>query len=187
MTPVKTPSSSIRAEKRRAWWRRSRPSSSSSKPSSTPTATSINVVGVGALQARYDVPFLLHPADRPLLAEARLHAAYFGLEFSGEVRRIQDLHDEMILPLGGGNLRVLHTPGHTPGGVCLLYGDQLLSGDTLFARSVGRTDLEGGDTATLLRSIREKLLTLPDATNVYPGHGPATRIGVERRQNPYLR
>ena len=96
------------------------------------------------------------------------------------------LADGDRIALGGTELAVIHTPGHTPGGICLLGEDILISGDTLFAGSIGRTDLPGGDTNTLLRSIRERLLPLPDATRVYPGHGPATTIGREREANPFL-
>ena len=146
-----------------------------------------HVVGVAALQARYDVPFMVHAADRELVSQAKAYASYFGLRHSGEPRFGDDLQDGQELPLGESTVRVIATPGHTPGGVCLLFGEDLLSGDTLFAQSVGRTDLEGGDSATLMRSIRENLLTLPDATRVHPGHGPRTTIGAERRHNPFLR
>ena len=83
---------------------------------------------------------------------------------------------------------VLHTPGHTPGSICLLFPKQdlLLAGDTLFAGSIGRTDLPGGDPRQILRSLRERLLVLPDSTRVLPGHGPETTIGEERQSNPFL-
>lgn len=82
--------------------------------------------------------------------------------------------------------RIIHTPGHTPGGVCLLCDDFMVAGDTLFAGSVGRWDFPGGDGLTLFSSIREKLLTLPDTVRFYPGHGPSSTIGEERKYNPYL-
>ena len=88
---------------------------------------------------------------------------------------------------GSVSLKVLHTPGHTPGGICLLYEKSVFVGDTLFQGGIGRVDLPGGDYATLMRSIRDKLLTLPDDTIVYPGHGDATTIGEERQLNPFLR
>jgi glyoxylase-like metal-dependent hydrolase (beta-lactamase superfamily II) len=83
---------------------------------------------------------------------------------------------------------VIHTPGHTPGSICLLFPQQhlLLAGDTLFAGSIGRTDLPGGDGRQILRSLRDRLLVLPDATRVLPGHGPNTTIGEERQSNPFL-
>ncbi len=83
-------------------------------------------------------------------------------------------------------LEVLHTPGHSPDGISIRCGDVLFSGDTLFFEGIGRTDLPGGDHETLLRSIKEKLLPLPDSTRVFPGHGPETTIGHERQSNPFL-
>ena len=91
------------------------------------------------------------------------------------------------LRVGECSFSVLHVPGHSKGGVVFLGHGVVFSGDALFAGSIGRTDLPGGDTATLLTSIREQLLSLPDETVVYPGHGPETTIGVERRTNPFLR
>jgi glyoxylase-like metal-dependent hydrolase (beta-lactamase superfamily II) len=92
--------------------------------------------------------------------------------------------DEVVV--GENRLRVLHTPGHTPGGICLYGHGVVFVGDALFAGSIGRTDLPGGSTEALLASIRRKLLALPDETVVYPGHGPATTIGEERHHNPFL-
>jgi glyoxylase-like metal-dependent hydrolase (beta-lactamase superfamily II) len=97
------------------------------------------------------------------------------------------LADGDELPLLGETFRVLHTPGHSPGGVGFLCGDLLFAGDALFRRSVGRTDLPGGNADQLARSIREKLYTLPEDVIVLPGHGPETTIGEERRDNPYIR
>jgi glyoxylase-like metal-dependent hydrolase (beta-lactamase superfamily II) len=99
------------------------------------------------------------------------------------------LEDGEILVLGEHRLQAIHTPGHTPGSVSFLVDAEkplLLSGDTLFARGIGRTDLWGGSFPEILRSIRERLLTLPDPTHVIPGHGPRTTIGDERRKNPFL-
>ncbi|MBI4284236.1 MAG: MBL fold metallo-hydrolase [Chloroflexi bacterium] len=89
--------------------------------------------------------------------------------------------------IGDGHLLVLHTPGHTPGGICLLGDGVLFSGDTLFNSGIGRFDLPGGNGRLLMTSIYTKLMVLPDSTVVYPGHGPETTIGIERRQNPFLR
>lgn len=90
------------------------------------------------------------------------------------------------IEFGRQSLRVIHTPGHTPGGICLVGDEVVFTGDTLFAGSVGRTDLFGGDQEVLLNSIRERVLTLPDGTTVEPGHGPSTTVGEERRTNPFL-
>lgn len=102
-------------------------------------------------------------------------------------RHFAPLTDGMNLHLAGLDIGVLHTPGHTPGHCCFLLEDTLFSGDHLFAGSIGRTDLPGGDFETLLESMRNKILPLPDETAVYPGHGPATTMHAERRSNPFLR
>lgn len=99
-----------------------------------------------------------------------------------------DLQDGLVLSFGSVKFQVIHTPGHTPGGVCFFFPNQkiLFSGDTLFAGSIGRTDFPGGDYDTIIRSIKEKILILPDDVQVYPGHGPSTTIGYERSRNPFL-
>ena len=96
------------------------------------------------------------------------------------------LQDEDILSIGSLQFKVLHTPGHTPGGICLLEEGVVFSGDTLFNHSIGRSDLPGGSHRQLLESIRSKLMGLPDTTVVYPGHGPETTIATERQGNPFL-
>jgi glyoxylase-like metal-dependent hydrolase (beta-lactamase superfamily II) len=98
----------------------------------------------------------------------------------------RSLHHGEVLEVAGLAIGVIHTPGHTQGGVCLQVGDRVVVGDTLFAGAIGRTDLPGGNHAQLLRSIRDRLLCLPDTTTCYPGHGPSTTIGRERRSNPFL-
>ena len=97
------------------------------------------------------------------------------------------LDESSTLELGGTNIKIIHTPGHTPGGICLYMPGAVIVGDTLFAGSIGRTDLPGGDTGTLLDAIRTKLYTLPDETRVYPGHGPETTVGEEKLTNPFVR
>jgi hydroxyacylglutathione hydrolase len=145
----------------------------------------------------HDVPAFIHPEDRAMLADpmkglSREALAFFGgrLELR-EPREVRPLDDGAALELAGLALRVDHTPGHTRGSVVFSTateeGDEvILAGDTLFAGSIGRTDLPGGDTATLLRSVRDKLLTRDDAAHVLPGHGPTTTIGRERASNPFL-
>ena len=129
---------------------------------------------------------LIHQADAPLLGKAATHAANFGLRAEPSPAPDRELLGGELLQLGELNLKVLHTPGHTPGGICLYVEDQLIVGDTLFAGSVGRTDLPGGDHQALINSIKSRLLVLPDATLVHPGHGPATTIGREKLYNPFL-
>ncbi|MBI3948827.1 MAG: MBL fold metallo-hydrolase [Armatimonadetes bacterium] len=134
---------------------------------------------------------LIHADDAPMLRALPQQAAWFGMSAGPAPAPDRLLRDGDEISVGRIRLRVLHTPGHTPGGVCLLTepaesSPVLFSGDTLFAGSVGRTDFVGGDYATLIRSIRERLLPLPDDTLVYPGHGPETTIGEERRSNPFV-
>ncbi|MDD2229292.1 MAG: MBL fold metallo-hydrolase [Candidatus Cloacimonetes bacterium] len=96
------------------------------------------------------------------------------------------LEDGEIIKLGEIDVKVIHTPGHTPGGICLLTGKYLVSGDTLFEQSIGRTDLPGGSNAAIQKSIKEKLFCLDDDTLVFPGHGPTTSIGLEKANNPFV-
>lgn len=129
---------------------------------------------------------LLHEADSPLLSRAAEHASAFGLRAEQSPAPQRLLTGGERLQLGELLIDVIHTPGHSPGGICLHVEDQLIVGDTLFAGSIGRTDLPGGDHQLLIDSIRDKLLGLPDATVAHPGHGPATSIGQEKRYNPFL-
>jgi glyoxylase-like metal-dependent hydrolase (beta-lactamase superfamily II) len=131
-------------------------------------------------------PLGIHPLDRPLLERMDLQAAVMGLTVHPSPVPDFDLREGEDLDLDGVPIRVLHTPGHTPGGVCLSFGEDALVGDTLFYRSVGRTDLPGGSWPDLVSSIREKLFALPDETRCWPGHGPDTSIGQERRANPFV-
>ncbi len=129
---------------------------------------------------------LLHQADSQLLGLAGEHAAIYGLTSEASPAPQRLLVGGESLQLGELQIDVLHTPGHTPGGICLRIADQVMVGDTLFAGSIGRTDLPGGDQQQLIDSIREQLLPLPDETVVHPGHGPATTIGQEKLYNPFL-
>lgn len=129
---------------------------------------------------------MLHPDDGPLMQTMPAQAAWMNVPLPDLPEPSVGLCDGMVLPVGTDSLTVIHTPGHSPGHISLLGPGWAIVGDVLFAGSVGRTDLPGGDHDILLRSIRERLLTLPDDTVVYPGHGPATTVGRERRLNPYL-
>jgi glyoxylase-like metal-dependent hydrolase (beta-lactamase superfamily II) len=118
-----------------------------------------------------------------------LQARMFGSPASSAPPVEKFLEDEEIIEFGNHRLRILHTPGHSPGSVSfkLLTGSEaIFCGDTLFQASVGRSDLWGGDTKKLIHSIRSRILSLDDDTEVYPGHGPSTRVGIERRTNPFL-
>jgi len=153
-----------------------------------------HVLGTQELQAKTGAEVLLHPADAFLYDDVPGQFAMVGLPVMPVPTPPPvdtPLADEQELTHGDHGAKVLHCPGHTPGSVCFLAhtqeGPLLLSGDTLFQGSVGRTDLPGGDTQTLLTSIHEKLLVLPDGTRVIPGHGPETSIAFERQANPFLR
>lgn len=138
---------------------------------------------------------LLHPADLPLYQTLEMQARWIGLARAPRAVPLDgELHDGDRLAVGAVQLDVLHTPGHTPGSVCFAVTASraedsprtLLTGDTLFAGSIGRWDLGGTSMEDIVTSIRAKLLTYDDVTPVVPGHGPATTIGTERRSNPYL-
>lgn len=133
-------------------------------------------------------PLMINQGDEPFLTRASRSATMYGLRAEDSPAPAQYLTDGQTLTFGGIELRVIHTPGHSPGGSCfyLPAAGTLISGDTLFAESIGRTDLTGGSQEQLVGAIKSKLLVLPDDTRVYPGHGPATTIGHEKRHNPYL-
>jgi hydroxyacylglutathione hydrolase len=140
-----------------------------------------------------NIPAYIHPADRVLLADpARGFPLQAGQQLLGgltftEPDDVRVLDDGTVLRLAGIELIVDHAPGHTPGSVALRSGhDLMFSGDLLFAGSIGRTDLPGGDQAAMLDSLARVCLTLPDGTHVLPGHGPRTTIGEERARNPFL-
>ena len=128
----------------------------------------------------------IHAADAEMLTDGRKNlSSYFGSEVVTQ-RADLILQDGQELRVGNQRLSVISTPGHTLGGVCFLSSEGLFSGDTLFAGSIGRTDFPGGSMEQLLKGVKEKLLILPEDTLVLPGHGEETRIGAEKRENPYL-
>jgi len=144
-----------------------------------------HVTGVGAAKDAFQVPVYLHRDDLPLYERAALQAQMFGLEVDPPPPA-DAFYDGTPLRLGDHAVRVHHTPGHCPGGVCLQIGTHLFVGDTLFAGSIGRTDLPGGNYEVLMRSITEVLFPLGDESIVHPGHGPDTTIGRERTTNPFV-
>ena len=149
-----------------------------------------HIGGLTALRSRFpDMKVHIHKLDAEMLTEPQANlSAMTGVPFSTEPEDFS-LEEQGVVDLAGIELLVLHTPGHTPGGVCLYSKKDSVAfvGDTLFAESVGRTDFPGGSTSQLTSSIKEKLFILPDATKIYPGHGPATTIGHEKAHNPFLR
>jgi hydroxyacylglutathione hydrolase len=148
-----------------------------------------HAAGVGELQRKLTLPCSIHAEDRSWIETLPQQAEMFGFEDASEPPRIDRHHaDGEELRVGRQLGRVLHTPGHTRGGCCLFFEGArvVFTGDTLFAGSVGRTDLPGGDFQDLEASIRGKLLGLGDDVQVFPGHGPPTTIGEERRSNPFV-
>jgi glyoxylase-like metal-dependent hydrolase (beta-lactamase superfamily II) len=151
-----------------------------------------HVSGVAEAKRALNVPVYLHRDDLFLYDQAAAHGRMFGLRVEPPPAVDQFYQGSGPLAFGNYDVFVHHTPGHCPGGVCLQIGRRgeqgrdLFVGDTLFAGSIGRTDLPGGDFDTLLRSITQVLFPLGDDARVYPGHGPSTTIGDERRTNPFL-
>lgn len=145
-----------------------------------------HIGAVDFLRDELKVKLAIHADDASMLTASKEEMAAYSI-FAGGKRPAEILlKDGDTIELGDNSLQVLHTPGHTKGGICLYGGGCLFSGDTLFAGSVGRTDLPGGDYRAILDSVRNKLKIVDDSTKVYPGHGPATSMGRERRCNPYL-
>jgi hydroxyacylglutathione hydrolase len=147
-----------------------------------------HVGAVAALAEEYSCPVLMHAEAEPMLAQLPTQAMMMGLRF-GKVPTVdRHIEDEEMIEVGGLQLRSLYTPGHAPGHLAFYVESEglVLSGDALFSGSVGRVDLPGGSMEVLMHSIEERLLTLPDETAVYSGHGPETTIGNERAHNPFL-
>lgn len=142
------------------------------------------------LKEKLKTEICLHKADDQIYTMLPLQGQMFGMKFDAPAPVDKFLEDEEELTFGKHRFKVIHTPGHSPGGICFaLEGKEslLFSGDTLFQGSIGRTDLWGGDYNLLIGSIKKRLLTLDDSTHVYPGHGPATHIHKEKKGNPFLR
>jgi glyoxylase-like metal-dependent hydrolase (beta-lactamase superfamily II) len=146
-----------------------------------------HVLGVPEVAAATGTPVYLHPADRELYDAVPDQASWFGLRADPLPPPDRPLAAGERLHVGSLEFTVRHTPGHSPGHVAFVGPGAVFGGDVLFQGSIGRTDLPGGDFDTLLDSIERELLVLPDSTIVYPGHGPATTVGAERRTNPFLR
>jgi hydroxyacylglutathione hydrolase len=147
-----------------------------------------HVGGAKKLRAATGAPILLNQNDQELLAMLDVQAAWLGMDDPGKVEIDQNAQDGDVLKTGSLGATVMHTPGHTEGSICLYFPTEkkLIAGDTLFAGSIGRTDLPGGSMRKILSSLHEKVLALPDETIVLPGHGPTTTIGQERESNPFL-
>jgi len=147
-----------------------------------------HIAGAHRLREITGAPILYNQRDLPLVAMMDQQAAWIGCATPTVSGPDESLEDGVVVGVANLAAEVIHTPGHTEGSLCLYVPEHhlLLAGDTLFAGSIGRTDLPGGSTGKLLASIRDRLLPLPDGTLVIPGHGESTTIGVERRSNPFL-
>jgi len=134
----------------------------------------------------FDCSVALHPADADLLNAAAAQAQWFGVPPPPTLGVRLWLQEGMHINVGEEHLKVIQTPGHSPGHVCFIGNGWIIVGDLVFAGSIGRSDLPGGNAAMLMKSIRTRILSCDDATVLYPGHGPATTVGQEKRHNPFL-
>lgn len=148
-----------------------------------------HVGGAMKLRKATGAPILLNHNDYTLLKMLDLQADWVGMQSPGKVEIDHSLNEQDTVKAGSLIANVMHTPGHTEGSVCLYFPAEkkLIAGDTLFAGSIGRTDLPGGSFEKIMRSLHDKVLMLPDGTAVVPGHGPLTSIGAERETNPFLK
>lgn len=146
-----------------------------------------HILGVKELRKIFPVPFYIHREDLLLLESMQESArSFLGLELPPPEKPEGFVGEGDFIEMGNQRIKILHTPGHSPGGVSFVTEDSVFTGDALFFGSIGRTDGPGGSFETLVASITKKLFTLPDETIVYPGHGPKTSIGVEKRANPFV-
>jgi glyoxylase-like metal-dependent hydrolase (beta-lactamase superfamily II) len=145
-----------------------------------------HIAGVAACRREFDIPFHIHPDDAFLVRDVNIYTANYGLP-EMEVPAIDEhLSHGQEIAVGNGTVTVAHTPGHSPGSVCLKFDGKVITGDLIFHGSIGRHDLPRGDYETLMNSIQDEILSLDDETELYPGHGPATTVGTERQSNPFL-
>ncbi len=146
-----------------------------------------HIGGNSFFKAKLDCHLAIHRLDAPMLLDNKKNfSEYMGMTLEREPADII-LEEGDHIPLGTGQIKVIHTPGHTKGGICLLIDKLLFSGDTLFEQSIGRTDLPGGDFESIVHSIKTKLFVLDDDIVVFPGHGPRTSIGIEKKINPFIK
>lgn len=146
-----------------------------------------HIGGVVDLLSTLKVPLLVHKQDLNMISDAKINLSNTMSIGAVELKADKLLKDGDLIEFGELKAEVIHTPGHTKGGICIKIEDNILTGDTLFQGSIGRTDLPGGDYDTIINSIKEKLLIYPDDTILWPGHGIQSTIGSEKRNNPFLR
>ncbi len=148
-----------------------------------------HVFGLKAFLDIYNVPFFIHHDEIPVYESAEMVAKNYGIELTLPSRKHTLISEKDTISFGGEELEIRFAPGHSPGSICFYSkkNNWVVSGDVLFQNSIGRTDLPGGDTDTLLKSVQTQLFTLPDNTTVYSGHGPSTTVGLEKMNNPFFR
>lgn len=146
-----------------------------------------HIGGVIGLKTALGASVLIHELDKEMLIDGSKNLSTAMAMGSIEIEPDRLVKDGDIIKVGDLNIEIIHTPGHTLGGICIKIEDNLITGDTLFAGSIGRTDLLGGDYDTIIKSIKDKLMIYPDDTKVYPGHGPSSTIGKEKISNPFVR
>ena len=145
-----------------------------------------HIGGNGLVKSSFDVRFIIHQNDSQMLVDSAKNLSLYWDQNVISPKADIEITKDYSIKLGDKDVQLIPTPGHSRGGICILVDGLLFSGDTLFAESIGRTDLPGGDLATLTNSIKEKLFELPEETVVYPGHGPKTTIGDEIVGNPFV-
>lgn len=148
-----------------------------------------HVLGLAHIYEKYGLRPRVHPGEKAVYESNPQVAAMYGLLLSALPSPVYDLKEGDVIPFGESSLKLILAPGHSPASICFYCAGEnlLVGGDVLFRDSIGRTDLPGGDHATLLRSIREQVYTLPKSTEVWPGHGPETTVAYERVNNPFVR
>ncbi len=148
-----------------------------------------HVLGAAYIKNRFGIPFALHPEDESTLRSVKVYAPHYGFNTYEEPEVDQWLEEGGKITFGSSEMDIIFVPGHSPGHIAFYSKEHrvLVAGDVLFRESIGRTDLPGGDHQTLIRSILEKVFVLPDDVTVYPGHGPSTTIGYEKKNNPFFR
>ena len=148
-----------------------------------------HIFGIAFLKEHFNPDFYFPSPDLPLILNARFQSETIGIQAPKIIQPDFDLHQFTSLKIDGYTIEIIKTPGHSPGGTCLLLKDlkKIFTGDTIFFESIGRTDLWGGDYELLLNSIKSKIFTLDDEVEILPGHGPSTTVGHEKRHNPFLK
>lgn len=146
-----------------------------------------HIGGLKDLKEEFDVDIMIHEEDREMLTDKNINLSSVMGKNKIEIEPDRLLKDGDVIKVGEEELLVIHTPGHTKGGICLKTGENIITGDTLFQASIGRTDLYGGDFDTIIDSIKSKILVYEDKTSIFPGHGAPSTIKFEKENNPYIK